>query len=161
VRFTKSELESYRNLIDRYRLATGKKHYTAHEVLEWAERREEIDFTPAAIRRFHLTALAEASRSDTATDGEGNKIRLRMCVETQSNGDADEPVQQTLWAVAAEAETSFLVEALRQHHERIAADVAAYQVQERYVNSLLRGRGHEEVQLSLDFSEPWRAEDAG
>jgi len=153
MRFSKAEREDYLNVIDRYCLATGQRQYELREVYDWAAARNEFDMSSDAVRRVHLAGLRDACQSDTVKDEQGHKVRLRMCVETVSNGDTDEPVQRTLWSECTEADSPFLIEALHQQYNRVRADVESLKAQQRYLNSIFRSRGEREIQLVLDFSD--------
>ena len=160
MRYSKERLESYRNIIDRFCLATGQTQYEVSQVAAWAIDRGEVALSQDDLRHYHAEIFREASRTHTITDRHGNKVRVRHCVEVTVNGEQgfDKPVQKTLWAHADEAPTSFLIESLRQRRSRCAADIRQLKADLGHINEILQARGHRPIQMTFDFSSPDEAE---
>lgn len=154
MRVSKQKLEHYRAVIDEYCRETGKTQYEHHEVADWAIAGDRVDFTADDVRQLHIAYFTEASRSHTITNPGGQKVRVRHCVELESNGDTEKPTNRTLWSHVDDASEHFLITALVQKRSRVDADIRSLKADLAFINERLSQRGRRLIQMSFNWDQP-------
>src|SRR5262249_5671476 len=123
MRLSKADAEHFRNVADRYVLATGVKEFEVGDVVDWGMALGDLTMHRKRIRDVFMSDMSEALRSHVAKDEAGNQIRLRHCVQTLLKGNGSREQQQTLWAHLDDARDEFMIQSFRQRRRRCVADV--------------------------------------
>jgi hypothetical protein len=148
VRLTKKVANSYLEIIDEYKAATGNTQYMLTEVYDWAAARGRLETSPEEIKQYHVARFSAANRADSIKDRQGRSVRVRHCLEIVQPGARS----QFLWADLADAPREFLQQSLRQRRDKVVKDVESLQADLDYINEMLVRRGQRPIQLSFDFT---------
>jgi hypothetical protein len=156
MRMTRCQAEFFREVADRFSRATGQNEYPAAAAVDWARGRGELELSPDDQREILVARMSEALRSDTTTDANGRRVRLRHCVTNPPTAGESEC---TLWSHVDVAQPEFLRESLRQRRRRIADDVEQLRADLDFINQRFAARGLRQIQMTIDDYRPTADED--